>query len=135
MDKRILILILLGSTIPGFSFADSDIQKKEPISNGADPNKLNASTPANVILVPDYSENKEDKVDEPEEELESVTKPEKLQYEPCTQEPPILEEREQAESQIQGAAYEKGGELSIALAPSFSFKDEEIQEESQPVSE
>lgn len=78
----------------------------------------------NLIVEPDYETRP------PVEDAagDAVVKPEKLQYEPVTDELPLLETRKGPAGEKRGSHYEEGGELYVTPEPGITPKDEAIEE-------
>ncbi len=85
------------------------------------------TAPINLILEPDYQAKKEKSKVTDETEIKPD---EKLQYEPVSEDDPLLEERESPEEVKDGATYKTGRELYVAPNPSHQRKIEVIEEAS-----
>lgn len=78
----------------------------------------------NLIIEPDYETPKTN-----DDEGESAEpQPKKLQYEPVTEELPILENRKGVTGEKGGSHYEEGTELYVTPEPGITPKDEAIEE-------
>lgn len=79
---------------------------------------------SNLIIEPDYeTPNAAD-----EDAGGAEVQPEKLQYEPVTDELPILENRKGIAGEKGGSHYEEGTELYVTPEPGITPKDEKIEE-------
>ena len=78
----------------------------------------------NLIIEPDY----ETRPPVEDETGNADLTPEKLQYEPVTEELPILETRKGPVGEKQGSHYEEGTELYVTPEPGITPKDEAIEE-------
>ena len=78
----------------------------------------------NLIIEPDYETPKT--VDDEAEDAD--VQPEELQYEPVTDELPLLENRMGMAGEKGGSHYEEGTELYVTPEPGITPKDEAIEE-------
>lgn len=108
-------LIITCSYI-GATLARGDDTKPEPPTTGL--------MAPNYVLAPDYLDTDVGDVDEEK----PVDPAQKLEYEPVTDETPLLTERSSKSEQKSGVAYEAGVDLVVSPEPDFSIKPEAIDE-------
>ena len=85
----------------------------------------------NLIIEPDY----ETRTPIEDETGNADGKSEKLQYEPATEELPILETRKGPAGEKRGSHYEEGTELYVTPEPGITPKDEAIEEITEDAAE
>lgn len=83
----------------------------------------------NLVVMPEYGSDQGGGVTGTPE----ATAEEKLQYDPVTDETPIIMERKAKAEKGAGAEYEEEPEMMIAPQPEFSVKDEKIEEKKSEV--
>ncbi len=87
----------------------------------------------NLVMEPEYEAPKpKQKASEPEKDVKAS---EKLQFEPMTEEMPILEQKVSVPEIKDGSYYDEGTVLHVVSEPSISPKEEKIEEEEMPTEE
>lgn len=120
---NILQIVVAAALITVFSHNGFTSETAEETTNSDE--LVAPKAPINLVIEPEFEgvQDTESKTDESEQ------KPEKLQFEPVTDDLPLLEERTVKAEEKRGSFYEEGSELHISPEPGIALTDEEIVED------
>lgn len=119
--RQIILAAALITVFPHNGFTSEIAEEK---TNSSD-ERVTPKPPINFVIEPEFEgvQATEPKTDE------NTQRPEKLQFEPVTDDLPLLEERAVKAEEKRGSFYEEGSELHISPEPGIMIKDENIVEE------
>lgn len=86
------------------------------------------TNPPNLVMEPKYSQPEKKAKDDNNTDEPGL----KLQYEPITDQGPVLEERQAQEERKGGSQYKSGNEVHIAPTSEHVLRNEQIQEKEMP---
>ena len=124
-SQKLITLAALTVMAGSINFAHADVESVTPATQAV---PSSDGVAPNLVMEPEYST-------KPSDSAPSVTPtPANLEYEPLTDEKPIILDQPAKPESLGGVFYEEGQEQMISPRASFVVKEEKIEDEPAPSS-